>query len=184
MLGVLLANLGLVRQLGEMIDKNPRLLKLREVLWDRSDALNRPLPTLLWFVKDRMRLDRWLDGLSLTGMAVSTFIFVFGVANVPLILALYLSHRSLWAVGGPWFGFGWEPQLAEVGFHALFLVPLLSLNPLPNFPIPAAVQWALRWHLFPIMMGAGLIKFRAADRKWKDLTAMEYFYETQPVRIH
>lgn len=31
------------------------------------------------------------------------------------------------------------------------------------------------------MIGAGLIKFRSNDKKWKDLTAMNYFYETQPV---
>jgi lipase maturation factor 1 len=31
------------------------------------------------------------------------------------------------------------------------------------------------------MMGAGLIKFRSGDKKWKDLTTMNYFYETQPV---
>jgi lipase maturation factor 1 len=31
------------------------------------------------------------------------------------------------------------------------------------------------------MMGAGLIKLRSGDRKWKDLTTMNYFYETQPV---
>ena len=85
------------------------------------------------------------------------------------------------AVGGPWYGFGWEPQLAELSFHALFLVPLLSLNPLPKMNVPAAVQWAIRWMLFRVMMGAGLIKFRSGDKKWKDLTTMNYFYETQPV---
>jgi lipase maturation factor 1 len=31
------------------------------------------------------------------------------------------------------------------------------------------------------MIGAGLIKIRSQDRKWKDLTAMNYFYETQPL---
>jgi lipase maturation factor 1 len=31
------------------------------------------------------------------------------------------------------------------------------------------------------MMGAGLIKLKSKDGKWKDLTAMNYFYETQPV---
>jgi len=35
--------------------------------------------------------------------------------------------------------------------------------------------------LFRVMMGSGLIKFRSHDRKWKDLTVMDYFYETQPV---
>jgi lipase maturation factor 1 len=31
------------------------------------------------------------------------------------------------------------------------------------------------------MIGAGLIKLRSGDKKWKDLTAMNSFYETQPV---
>lgn len=30
-------------------------------------------------------------------------------------------------------------------------------------------------------MGAGLIKLRSSDPKWKNLTAMNYFYETQPI---
>ncbi len=85
------------------------------------------------------------------------------------------------AVGGPWYSFGWEPQLAELSFHSLFLVPFLSLNPLPKRDVPAAVQWTIRWMLFRIMMGAGLIKLRSKDKKWNDLSAMDYFYETQPV---
>lgn len=85
------------------------------------------------------------------------------------------------AVGGPWYGFGWEPQLAELSFHTLFLVPLMSLNPIPTMPVPATVKWTIRWMLFRIMMGAGLIKLRSGDKKWKDLTTMNYFYETQPV---
>jgi hypothetical protein len=84
-------------------------------------------------------------------------------------------------VGGPWYGFGWEPQLAELGFHALFMVPLLSLKQFPTMPVPMPVLWAIKWFLFRIMMGAGLIKLKSGDVKWKDLTAMEYFYETQPV---
>lgn len=31
------------------------------------------------------------------------------------------------------------------------------------------------------MMGSGLIKLRSSDVKWKTLTAMNYFYETQPI---
>jgi hypothetical protein len=32
-----------------------------------------------------------------------------------------------------------------------------------------------------IMMGSGLIKFRSGDKKWKNLTTMNFFYETQPI---
>ena len=77
------------------------------------------------------------------------------------------------AVGGPWYGYGWEPQLAELTFHAMFLVPLWSLEPFFGagvvgggaFPVPAPVIAAVRWYLFKIMLGAGLIKLKSSDRK-------------------
>ena len=37
-----------------------------------------------------------------------------------------------------------------------------------------------RWLIFRILLGAGLIKIRG-DACWRDLTCMEYHYETQPV---
>jgi hypothetical protein len=143
--------------------------------------MDRPVTTLLWLAKDRTRLNPWLDGIALTGLAASLVVLSLGAANIPLVLTLWACQRSLMAVGGPFYGFGWEPQLAELGFHALFLVPFLSLDPIPSgLPIPPPVRWAVQWHLFRVMMGAGLIKLRSGDRKWKDLTAMSYFYETQP----
>lgn len=155
---------------------------VREIFWDRSDRMGRPLVTLLWLAKDRSRLNSWLDGIAAAGLAMATGIFLTGSANVPLLLGLWICQRSLMAVGGPWYGYGWEPQLAELGFHALFMVPLLSLNPIPaSSPVPSVVVWAMRWFLFRIMLGAGLIKIKSGDRKWKDLTAMDHFYETQPV---
>jgi len=98
------------------------------------------------------------------------------------MLGLWLCQRSLMAVGGPWYGYGWEPQLAEVGFHSLFLVPLLRLDRLAS-PPSIIVVYSLRWMLFRIMIGAGLIKIKSGDPKWKlkNLTTMDYFYETQPV---
>ncbi len=40
--------------------------------------------------------------------------------------------------------------------------------------------WLFRWLLFRIMFGAGLIKFRG-DPCWRDLTCLNYYYETQPM---
>lgn len=159
---------------------NPKVQTVREVLWDRADRLNRPVTTLLWLAKDRSHLNKWLDGIALAGILIALPIVWGGAANVPLLLGLWVCQRSLMAVGGPWYGYGWEPQLAELGFHALFLVPLLSLSPTYSQP-PLAVIYTIRWYLFKIMMGAGLIKFKSRDRKWKDLSAMDSFYETQPV---
>ena len=104
------------------IDTNPTLLKLREVWWDRTDHADRPVTTLLWFANEnRTNLNSWFDAISFTGLAFSLTMVAIGAANVPGILGVWMLHRSLMAVGGPWYAFGWEPQLAELGFHTLFL---------------------------------------------------------------
>jgi uncharacterized membrane protein YphA (DoxX/SURF4 family) len=159
---------------------NPKIQAVREVTWDRADRLDRPITTLLWLAQDRSHLNKWLDGIAFAGILLALPIMWRGTANVPILLGLWVAQRSLMAVGGPWYGYGWEPQLAELGFYSLFLVPLLSLHPTHSQP-PLSVIYIIRWYLFKIMMGAGLIKFKSRDRKWKDLSAMDSFYETQPV---
>jgi hypothetical protein len=171
----------LPRRIGEAIDENPLLVNCRERLWDRSDSMDHPAISLLWLAKDRTSLNPWLDGIAIAGILLSIVVFGLGAANVPIVLALWICQRSLMTVGGPFYAFGWEPLLAEVLFHTLFLVPFWSLNPIAKVPVPVLVQWTVRWMLFRIMLGAGLIKLRSGDAKWKDLTAMNYFYETQPV---
>jgi Lipase maturation factor len=133
------------------IDANPILIRIREIWWDRSDSSDRPVTTLLWLADERRtHLNTWLDSIAWTGLTLSVALAVTGAANVPCILAVWMLHRSLMAVGGPWYAFGWEPQLAELGFHSLFLVPLWSLDPWHPLPIPALVRWCIKWHLFRV----------------------------------
>ena len=49
------------------------------------------------------------------------------------------------------------------------------------YPVPTLVVLAIRFYLFKIMLGAGLIKLKSSDAKWKpgNMSAMDYFYETQ-----
>ena len=199
-----LRNTKLLRQLGMKLNQQQWFRNLREVLWDRTDGMGRPVTTLLWIpYNNRLRqkkndlsltttttslqLNSWLDGIATCGLSLSSLVFLLGSANVPILLMLWICQRSLMSVGGPWYGFGWEPQLAELGFHAMFLVPLFNLNSIPIVgcsPPSILVIWMIRWYLFRIMMGAGLIKLRSNDIKWKfsgNLSTMDYFYETQPV---
>jgi len=104
------------RAVAKQIDAFPRLVRLREVLWDRSDSLGRPLTTVLWFANDRSRLNPWLNGIALTGFALSATMLVLGAANVPLVLGLWICQRSLMAAGGPFYGYGWEPQVRCICF--------------------------------------------------------------------
>src|SRR3954463_9398847 len=87
---------------------------------------------------------------------------------------------SIVHVGQIWYGYGWETQLLETGFIAVFLCPLLEMRPFPRRPPPILVIWLFRWLGFRIMIGAGLIKMRG-DPCWRDLTCLYYHYETQPI---
>ena len=75
---------------------------------------------------------------------------------------------------------GWETQLLETGFWIIAISPLFRLEKWPSFSTPPLVILAMRWLLFRIMMGAGLIKIRG-DACWRDLSCMNYHYQTQPV---
>jgi len=84
--------------------------------------------------------------------------------------ALYLSFMN---VGQTFYGFGWESLLLEAGFFTIFAgtsstAPHLFLNLI------------YRWTLFRVMFGAGLIKIRG-DSCWRDLTCLDYYFETQPI---
>ena len=75
---------------------------------------------------------------------------------------------------------GWEVQLLETGFLAIFLCPLLDGRPFARRAPPLVVLWLFRWLIFRIMLGAGLIKIRG-DSCWRDVTALYYHFETQPL---
>ncbi|XP_007955683.1 lipase maturation factor 1 [Orycteropus afer afer] len=137
-------------------------------------------PTVLWFL-DWTDMDANLDFLALAGLAISSFILIAGCANMVLMATLWVLYMSLVNVGQIWYAFGWESQLLETGFLAIFLCPLWTLSRLPRHtPTSRIVVWGFRWLIFRIMLGAGLIKIRG-DRCWLDLTCMDYHYETQPV---
>ncbi len=83
-------------------------------------------------------------------------------------------------VGQEWYGYGWEIQLTETGFLAIFLCPLWDMRPFPKRAPPFLIIVLFRWLIFRIMLGAGLIKFRG-DVIWRNGTALYYHFETQPL---
>ena len=87
-----------------------------------------------------------------------------------LLWVLYLSFVN---VGQTFYGFGWESLLLEVGFFTI-LAGASTTSP------PTIVNWIYRWTLFRLMFGAGLIKIRG-DACWRDLTCLDYYFETQPI---
>ncbi|WP_394249013.1 lipase maturation factor family protein [Arthrobacter pityocampae] len=123
--------------------------------------------------------DRRLRVVAWTGAALSAAL-VLGIPQagpwwVPLIafLLVWWLYTSIVNVGQVFYGFGWESLLLEAGFVVAFLG---SAEIAPPF----LVLLMIRWLVFRLEFGAGLIKLRG-DRSWRDLTALYYHHETQPM---
>lgn len=127
----------------------------------------------LWHSDVALQLFAWV-GLLLSLLVIA------GFANAITLFLLWIIYLSFVHVGQEWYGYGWEIQLTETGFLAIFLCPLLEMHPFPKQPPPLAIIILFRWLIFRIMLGAGLIKLRG-DEIWRNATALYYQFETQPI---
>jgi hypothetical protein len=133
------------------------------------------LPSLFWF---------WHSDTALLTVAWLGFglacVVVAGFANGLMLAVLWVLYLSLVHVGQEWYGYGWEIQLTETGFLAIFLCPLLDARPFPKYAPPLPILVLFRWLVVRVMLGAGLIKVRG-DEVWRNSTALYYHFETQPI---
>ncbi len=134
---------------------------------------NRPT-IFLWKCNDQI-----LKYLAWLGVILS-FLLTIGFANVFLLLTLWILYMSYVHIGQVWYRYGWESQLLETGFLAIFLVPLFNPLPFSNFATPLPAIIALLWLTARINLGSGLIKLKA-DKCWKKLTCLNHHFETQPI---
>src|ERR1051325_1147614 len=132
-------------------------------------------PSLFWIsCSDGFILLIIWCGIVFSLLALSGMSDAFGMAlSVSTWALLWIFYLSLINVGQTFYGFGWELILIEAGFLAIFL------GPFPSQP-PWVVMWLVSWVLFRILFGAGMIKLRG-DSCWRDLTCLNYHYETQPL---
>jgi hypothetical protein len=133
------------------------------------------LPSIFWLIHS----DTALLVAAWIGFVLSCVV-VAGFANALLLAILWGLYMSFVHLGQSWYGYGWEVQLLETGFLAIFLCPLLDARPFPRREPPLVILWLFRWLIFRMMLGAGLIKLRG-DPAWRDFTALYYHFETQPL---
>lgn len=133
------------------------------------------LPSVFWL----WHSDTALLTVACIGFALSCMLAA-GYTNALLLGILWFLYMSFVHIGQDWYGYGWEIQLTETGFLAIFLCPLLDMRPFPRYATPLPIIILFRWLTFRIMLGSGLIKFRG-DRIWRNGTALYYHFETQPI---
>ncbi|AWB87766.1 lipase maturation factor family protein [Mycetocola zhujimingii] len=123
--------------------------------------------------------DSFLLGIASAGAGLSATLVVGlpqqGPPWLPMVafLLLWVGYLSIVNIGQTFYGFGWESLLCEAGFIVAFLGS-------DEIAPPLLVIIFLRWLVFRLEFGAGMIKMRGGS-EWRDLTALTYHHETQPM---
>jgi predicted DCC family thiol-disulfide oxidoreductase YuxK len=164
------------------------------------------LPTFCWFDSS----DGFLHFQCAAGVILA-LLLVIGLAPGLCLALLWLLYLSLVTIGRDFLGFQWDNLLLEAGFLAIFFAPwqwlphylrsLLSgarttssasfetkVNadkavraPVQEAPPSRIALWLLRLLLFKLMFSSGCVKLASGDPSWRNLTALTFHYQTQPL---
>lgn len=136
-------------------------------------------PTLAWIDSSDAAL-KFLCGAG----ALSGLLVILGIVTGPALALAWIFYLSLVTVGQDFLSFQWDILLLEAGFLAIFLAPWRLLEPpwrSVNSRVSPTVLWLGRWLLFRLMFLSGVVKLLSGDAAWRNLTALEYHYWTQPL---
>lgn len=142
--------------------------------------LNHPywqLPSFFWLHLS----DAWLQGSCWVGILLGLVMAAgWGGRLVPLLCWIF--YLSLYAVGQDFLGFQWDILLLEAGFLAIFLAPRSwNAKGFRDQSASLGILWLYRWLLFRLMFESGMVKILSGDSSWRNMTALDYHFETQPL---
>jgi hypothetical protein len=132
-------------------------------------------PTLAWFSSS----DTFLHAMVWAGIVMAVLLLA-GIVPLPATIGLYLLYLSICTIGQEFYSFQWDSLLLEVGFAA-FLVAPPGIRPSYRTPPSRVAVWVFRFLVFRLMFESGAVKLLSGDPVWRNLTALSYHYETQPL---
>jgi hypothetical protein len=135
------------------------------------------LPTLFWANSS----DAFLYAVAGVGLLASILAAVGFSTPVMMVLAwvCYLSYVN---AGQDFLSFQWDILLLEAGFLSFFLSPwAIDWNSWTAFEPSLFVRWLFWLLLFKLMFMSGVVKLMSRDPVWRNLTALNYHYWTQPI---
>ncbi len=134
------------------------------------------VPTLFWFNSTGFFLH-----LICTGGVILSLTLIAGFFPTFSLIGLWGFYLSLVTVGQVFLSFQWDVLLLEVGLLAVFFAPFTIRETFKRaIKLSTPFLWLLRWLLFRLMFASGFVKL-ASDEVWRDLTALNFHYETQPL---
>jgi len=137
----------------------------------------RLFPTLCWLGAS----DGMLEGLCWAGVVLSLLLLA-GVAQAPVLLLLWVCYLSLSVAGQTFLWFQWDALLLETGLLALLFAPTQVAPSLTTERPPLTLaRWLVWGLLFRLMVLSGVTKLASGDPTWRQLTALDYHFWTQPL---
>lgn len=134
-------------------------------------------PTLAWFGAHAGAL----QFMAILG-ALAALLAFGGVLTGPSFLLMWALYLSLAVAGQDFMAFQWDSLLLEAGFLAIFLTPMrFSAKFASRVDASRTVVWLYRFLLFRLVFSSGVSKLVSGDRTWRNLTALSYHFETQPL---
>ena len=125
------------------------------------------LPTLFWLNSS----DAALQGAAFAGAVVALLLALGWVRRRPALIALFVLYLSLVHAGQIFMRFQWDTLLLESGFLAIFLVDAPT----------RLIVLLFDWLLFRLRFLSGYFKLASGDPSWRDFSALNYYFETQPL---
>lgn len=124
------------------------------------------MPTLFWLDSSALTLK-----LSALAGCIFSLLLLFGYLPSLSLTVLFILYLSLYHAGQVFMNFQWDYLLLETGFLAIFLARA------PN----RLVIFLFHWLLFRLRFLSGISKIFSGDESWQSLSALEYYFETQPL---
>jgi len=150
------------------------LLYAKQVVGARAYWL---IPSVLWIDASRTALTL----LVVAGLAASLAI-IFNLwprVSIGVALICFLSFVS---AAQDFSGYQSDGMLLEAAFLSLFLAPRGFLPRIgAHDPPTRAAVFLLQWEWFRIYFESGVVKILSGDEQWRNLTAMDKYYENGPL---
>jgi predicted DCC family thiol-disulfide oxidoreductase YuxK len=122
------------------------------------------VPAIFWVGHS----DAFLRGACIAGALIS-LVLLAGYLERTSLVCLYVLYLSLCTAGQEFMAFQWDILMLEAGFLAIFLGS------------SKLVVLLFRWLLFRLFFLSGAVKLMSHDAAWRNLTAMDFHYWTQPL---
>jgi hypothetical protein len=134
-------------------------------------------PTILWLGAGHGAL----TALVACG-AVASVLLAIGVWPRASLLVALASFLSFIAVAEEFASYQSDGMLLEAGFLSLFYAPPGLFPRLGRHHPPSrAARFMLLWECFRIYFESGVVKLASGDPSWRDMTAMDHYYENGPL---